>query len=121
MSLAEPVAPWDGYDEQTAEEIAEHLKDVAPDTAAAVRTYEAANKSRSSVMKAVATVEAGVTYDDSTYRPEQLIQNASVLVGQPAYIVETALRTLAPEKDFLTSDEARQLCADFLKIPVEEG
>ncbi len=44
-------APWAGYDEMTADEIAERLRDADEQTAAQVRDYERAHKARTTVLR----------------------------------------------------------------------
>lgn len=44
--------PWDGYDEMTADQIADVISDAGRESVAAVELYEAMNKNRSTVLDA---------------------------------------------------------------------
>ena len=44
--------PWPGYDDMTAQEIVERLRDGDDELAASVRDYERAHKDRATVLRA---------------------------------------------------------------------
>jgi hypothetical protein len=48
----EVAEPWEGYDRMKAAEIEQRLADASDELAAVVRLYEAAGKSRQSVLRA---------------------------------------------------------------------
>lgn len=117
-AVAAVNAPWEGYDEDTAQDVIKRLQDVAPDTARQVREYEAAHQNRKTVVEAAADPVA--TYDDAEYSRQQLIENAPGLLGAEPFVVDVALRRFATG-DFFTVEAAKQAVEKFNSHKVQEA
>jgi hypothetical protein len=111
--------PWEGYDEATAKQIADHL-DANPEVAHLILAYETAHKKRVTVTEAAEAHIAKAQTTEPTYEVARVLHDRRILAEYRPEVLAGAFADAGlADEDLITIPEVNSLVDAFLDRPAE--